>query len=355
MYNLQIASIVPSGEISRRLPYGDGHTLTGQTSDESNVRAPTDTRPIVASVKYYVPSNKTVVQACEHHIPAVIIPVLWEGDLLQRHIWSIDVPVKKIIVIVNRLELSAGYEAENNAFNQLRNVTEYLENEIPTSFIDVFYLDENLGFSRSLNLGMRIVSGWAPWWLCANADIGYTPGALMSVIPLVWKDHASGTLLYMLGQGFSAIIFTTHLISKVGLFDEHIWPAYVEDCDLMLRVRMAVGDVNINDHEGGEQGKYYYLQPEPALQHVGGQGSSSSFEYKFAARVQQAHRNNIAYYLTKWGISSTHWDSGAGFYKHGCGILAEGQFSKPFNVSTTEWEALPYVLDHDKKQNELFA
>mmetsp|Transcript_14460 Transcript_14460/g.59002 ORF Transcript_14460/g.59002 Transcript_14460/m.59002 type:complete len:419 (-) Transcript_14460:5613-6869(-) len=303
----------------------------------------------------YVPSNKTFVPACARYIPAIIVPVLWEVDLLPKNIWTIDVPTKKIIIVVNQLELPAKYAEENNASRQMRNVITTIQGDIPDKFLEVILTGENMGFARSMNLGMRKVMTWAPWWLCANADISYPPASLMSIVPHVWEDYQSGTVLYMLGHGFSAIIFTRHLISKVGLYDEHIWPAYVEDCDLMLRVRMAVGDVNIDNHEGGAAGKYYYLHPEPAFHHIGGQGSSSNSGYRFAARIREAHANNIQYYLKKWGVSLDRWYNGAGIYKHGCGIPMEDQYQSPFNLSRAGvWESLPFVAEHDRKQKYIF-
>ena len=74
----------------------------------------------------------------------------------------------------------------------------------------------------------------------------------------------------MLGIHFSAVVFTQHLVRKVGYFDENLWPAYVEDCDLMLRVCMAaVGlefDVDsISDVDWEVPGHYRYLQPKPSI------------------------------------------------------------------------------------------
>ena len=309
-----------------------------------------------SSAACFLPSSNITLPGCNTYIPAIIVPVLWEVELLPRNIWSIDVPVKKIILIVNHIELPVQFEVENHALRQMRNVVAQLQDDVPDPFLQVLFLKENLGFARSMNMGMRLASAWAPWWLCVNADISYTPGALLSVIPLIWKDHVNGTFLYMLGHGFSAIIFTRRFVSEVGLYDEHIWPAYVEDCDLMLRVRMTVGDVNKNHHEGGESGKYLYLQPAPPLMHVGGQGSSSNSRFRFAARIQQAHANNIVYYQKKWGITALQWEKGIGIHGHGCGVPMHNQFSSPFNVSLKDdWESLPFVLEHDKTQKEIFT
>ena len=188
-----------------------------------------------------------------------------------------------------------------------------------------------------------------------NVDISYPAGALSSVLPVIWDDYRNGTLLYMLGHGFSAIVLTRTLLARVGMFDEHIWPAYVEDCDLMLRVRMLVGEANVNHHEGGESGKYLYLNPNPLFHHIGGQGSSSNSGYGFAERVQRAHKNNIAYYLQKWGITHSHWEKGAEMHPHGCGIPMDNQHSRPFNLSHDDWEASLFVVEHDEKQKEIFG
>lgn len=308
-----------------------------------------------APVEYFLPSTKSTLHSPKTHIPAVIVPVLWEVDLLPENIWSIDVPVKKIILVVNHLNLPAEYEVEHAALRKMQLVIVHLRNQIPDAFLDVIQLEENLGFARSMNLGMRKVRNWAPWWLCVNVDINYPPGALLSVLPMIWDDHRNGTLLYMLGHGFSAIILTKTLLARVGMFDEHIWPAYVEDCDLMLRVRMLVGDANSNHHEGGESGKYLYLNPNPPFHHIGGQGSSSNSGYGFAARVHRAHTNNIAYYLQKWGITAFHWEKGAGIHPHGCGAPMDNQYSRPFNLSYDNWEASQFVVEHDKKQKEIFG
>ena len=315
-----------------------------------------DTALSIQQDHHYVPAKKLLVRATEnHHIPAIIIPVLWEYDLLSKSIWSIDVPVKKIILIVNHLRLPSRYVSEIESMAKLKNFTGLLEREIPNDFLQVVYLKENLGFAKSMNLGMKIVRSWASWWLCANADIIYTPGALGSVLPVIWGDHGNGTMLYMLGHGFSAIALTQHLLSRVGFFDEHIWPAYVEDCDLMLRVRLVAGDLPLHSDQGGESGKYFYLQPTPGLEHVGGQGRGSEDGFRFASKIQEAHKNNVEYYLKKWGLSALHWEKGAGVHRHGCGIPMTRQFTLPFNMSAPdEWNSLPFVIDHDRRQENVF-
>ena len=304
---------------------------------------------------YYVPAKNLSVQVPGNHIPAIIIPVLWEYELLSQSIRSIDVPVKKIVVIVNHFWLPSSYSPEIESMIKLKNLTRLLEREIPSDNFQVVYLKENFGFAKSMNLGMKLVGNWASWWLCANADIIYTPGALDSVLPFIWEDHGNGTMLYMLGHGFSAIIFTQHLLSRVGFFDEHIWPAYVEDCDLMLRVRMVAGDLPIHADQGGETGKYFYLQPSPGLKHIGGQGRGTEDGFRFASKIHAAHKNNVEYYFKKWGITASHWEKGAGIYKHGCGIPMAQQFTLPFNMSAPEeWNYLPFVTEHDKRQNNIF-
>ena len=49
------------------------------------------------------------------------------------------------------------------------------------------------------------------------------------------------TMVFMTAAHFSAVAVSRHMVRRVGVFDEALWPAYVEDCDLMMRVRLEAG------------------------------------------------------------------------------------------------------------------
>ena len=304
-----------------------------------------------------VPSTMEKVNLTTHdkvHIPVVIVPVLSETNLISRCLRTIDVPVKIIILIFNSNIVDISDEGKNTLIDLSKEI-DSLSTDFAESLV-VIRTRENMGYGRSMNLGMKL-SPWAEWWLCTNADVEFPPSSIQSVLPTIDRETRSGAMLFMLGIHFSAVILTQHLVRKVGYFDENLWPAYVEDCDLMLRVRIAaVGlefDVDsISDVDWEVPGHYRYLQPKPSLLHVGQQGSTGSI----GQQIARAHENNKRYYQKKWGISSKQWNSGRGIFSHGCGIPMEGQFQSPFNVSgNSRWEDLPFIQAHLEAQRSIFS
>lgn len=312
---------------------------------------------VIGEERALIPSTLVEVSAAQLHIPAILVSVLWETQYLSKCLRSVDLPVRKIVVVANSLvlppeEFIEESRKENEAFLAIRE----LQQIFPPNFLTVVYVGENLGYGRAMNLGMKLVSPWAPWWLCTNADISFPPEALRSVISFVWDDHKNGTLIYLLANGFAVNVLTRAAIKEVGMYDEHIWPAYVEDCDLMLRIRLVTGNVNTNPINGGQPGKYHNLIPSPQFLHAGGQGSGHGGAYNFRDRVHRAHQNNINYYLKKWGITQEHWHQGFGVFGHGCGVPMEGQFLVPFNATHRDnWEQNQYVIAHDAAQATVFG
>jgi hypothetical protein len=300
-----------------------------------------------------VPSTLQEVPISENHIPVFITSVLWEVGLLSSCIYSLDVPVRKIVIILNSLELPVSMMTEQvkDRLQKVRAEVEAVKARITPKHLVVVSVSQNLGYGRSMNVGMKMFPE-AEWYLLSNPDILYHSGTMASVLPFIWNDYTNGTLLYMLHH-FASIVFTQALIRKVGYYDDHLWPAYVEDCDMMLRVRMITGDLNIDKDSGGVTGAYYVLNHRVSLTHVGGQGSPNLGKYNFGAIVQEAHANNLQYHLTKWGISKEHWQRGNPI--GGCGVPMYGQHETPFNTSGAAWESLSVVTEHDKKQGTLFG
>mmetsp|Transcript_8472 Transcript_8472/g.35409 ORF Transcript_8472/g.35409 Transcript_8472/m.35409 type:complete len:769 (+) Transcript_8472:266-2572(+) len=304
-----------------------------------------------------VPSTMEKVNLATHtqvHIPVVIVPVLSETNLISRCLRSIDVPVSIIILIFNSNIVDFSDEGRKTLVD-LSEEIDALSTDFAETLV-VIRTRENMGYGRSMNLGMKL-SPWAEWWLCTSADVEFPPSSMQSVLPTIDREARSGAMLFMLGIHFSAVVLTQHLVQKVGYFDENLWPAYVEDCDLMLRVRMAaVGlefDVDsISDVDWEVPGHYRYLQPKPSLLHVGQRGSTGSI----GQQIARAHENNKKYYQKKWGVSSKQWNHGRGIFSHGCGIPMKGQFQSPFNVSgNSRWEDLPFIQAHLEAQRLIFS
>lgn len=328
-------------------PQADFHSRERQILDIYGAKA---TARDVAFVPSTLEQVDLTVNA-HSHIPVVVVPVLSETELLSRCLRSIDVPVKRIIVLLNSIATPEGQKKLSD-----------LSAELDTLFADygdflvVVHAKENMGFGRSMNLGMKL-SSWAEWWLCLNADVQFPSSSLQSVLPTIETETRNGTMLFMLGIHFSAVVLTQHLVQNVGYFDANIWPAYVEDCDLMLRVRVAAGGLDfdidsISDVDWEVPGQYRYLQAIPGILHVGQQGSAGSVRQQ----ISKAHENNIEYYLKKWGITRTQWSNGRGIFSHGCGIPMKGQFDRPFNFSEIgRWEDDPFIRAHLEAQSAIFS
>ena len=342
-------AIVLTVNTPEKQPLDDFHSREGQMIDAYS--AETAMRDIA-----FVPSTMERVNLATHmqsHIPVVIVSVLSETNLISRCLRSIDVPVKRIIMIFNSIIVSS-----DEGKQTLIDLNEEL-NALSTDFgesLVVIRTGENMGYGRSMNLGMKL-SPWAEWWLCTNADVEFPSSSLQSVLPTIDRETSSGTKLFMLGIHFSAVVLTHHLVRKVGYFDANIWPAYVEDCDLMLRIRVAAVGLNfdiesISEVDWEVPGQYRYLQPKPSFLHVGQQSSTGSI----GKQISRAHENNKKYYLEKWGISTKQWNHGRGPFSHGCGIPMKGQFQNPFNISGgSRWEELPFIQAHLEAQRSIFS
>ena len=303
-------------------------------------------------------SDNTTSSLSRLHIPAVIIPVLWEAEHVLNCIRSIDVPVRRLLLIVNTLNISDTFEVERVQLNHVRRTVQHIQGQFGTEHLFVHYAEKNMGFGPALNFGMQSIS-WANWWLCTSVDVLYPPHSLNSVVPFIHGQFAKGAMLFML-HDFAAVVFTRHMVARVGYFDDHIWPAYVEDCDLMLRVRKEAEKnheiSNATREVVNVTGEYYALNPTPSLKHAGQRGSRQPGDYNFASRIAHAHQNNVAYYLMKWGITNRHWSHGRGPFHHGCGVIMDGQYETPFNVDlqTAHWESISAVDAHDARQLAIF-
>jgi GT2 family glycosyltransferase len=92
-------------------------------------------------------------------------------------------------------------------------------------------------------------------------------------------------------------------VELVGLFDENIYPAYLEDCDWSYRAdllkvkRYTVSDIHAIHGEEGMTGSCT-VNSDPVLRE----------------KNARTHQNNFAYYRRKWG-----------------GINEREEFKTPFN------------------------
>ncbi len=78
-----------------------------------------------------------------------------------------------------------------------------------------------------------------PAYLLVNDDIYFNPGTLRRVCEISDEAINSRPIIFVKPNSFCAFIWTRLGVGKVGLFDENFWPAYYEDSDMRLRMKLA--------------------------------------------------------------------------------------------------------------------
>ena len=148
-------------------------------------------------------------------IPALIVPVLARPELLYRMLSSIDHPVGQLVVIDNGQVV----DPDQLAHLPLVEATTLLP------------LPANLGVAGSWNLGIK-VTPFAPYWLIANFDVVWPAGSLAALDDTAAPDRV---VLVDSPQPWCAFAVGERVVAEVGLFDEALHPAYMEDDDYERR------------------------------------------------------------------------------------------------------------------------
>ena len=161
------------------------------------------------------------------------------------------------------------------------------------------------------------------WGLVVNADISFYPGVLSKLSTGVEWNLATndkfgiGFTSLCCGSEWSAVIFTSRVASQVGLMDENFYPAYYEDEDYGIRVRLSgLQAVRIDEtpmHHGELDGSKDYLSglfDELYLHPKQDEGSK---------RWRESHQRGVKYghsYLEdKWGVQVGHFDTRGTFHE----------------------------------------
>lgn len=196
-------------------------------------------------------------------IPALIVPILTQPDLLTAMLDSINYPVERVIVIDN------GDVVDRNIGGR----TMY-----PFK-VRVIQPGANLGVSASWNLGIK-ASATAPWWLITNHDVTFGAGDLARLDQTV---EARAAVLYLM-LGMAAFAVTPPTLHAAGWFDEAIFPAYNEDIDYQRRCDLA-GVPRVEVGWSGTHVGSATIYSDPVLRHYN----------------SLTHPKNDVYYARKWG------------------------------------------------------
>ena len=150
----------------------------------------------------------------------MIVPVLTRPELLYRMVASIDHHVGHLVIIDN---------------GRCVDPAQLCDWASTVDRLTLLPMPSNLGVAGSWNLGIKSTP-FAPWWLVANFDIVWPAGSLASWAAL----NLTNRLCLSAGSPpWCAFSVGQDVVTRVGLFDEHLHPAYFEDNDYQRRVEHA--------------------------------------------------------------------------------------------------------------------
>jgi hypothetical protein len=165
-------------------------------------------------------------------LPLLGVPILNRIDLLHRLLDSLDVPVATLAIVDNSPAAHrGGPSALQPHLQELRQRGHPL-----IGAVEIARPFGNLGVASSWN---HILSAFAdaPLALLANNDVCFAPGVLAAALQRIDTARAQFLPLLPGAQEFSAFLITALTWNRIGLFDEHFYPAYHEDLEYRDRLR----------------------------------------------------------------------------------------------------------------------
>jgi len=217
-------------------------------------------------------------------IPVMIIPTYNRADLLARLIASIDYPIENLVIIDN----SPNHKQRDAIDDAL-----FLKGHAWRGYVESVHRIEhpNAGVGGSWNEGIKLFP--ADWWLLVNDDIQFAPSVVEHAGDLQkMHDFAAiqdlGCAYGNHGASFWAV--TQLGIETVGLFDENLFPAYLEDCDWARRADLL----------GVKRGNCPDINSVHGDNKLTGSCTINS-DLTVQANNVRTHGGNFSYYRAKWG------------------------------------------------------
>jgi len=123
-------------------------------------------------------------------------------------------------------------------------------------------------------------------WLIMNEDAWFLPGYLEQICNMA-RTHPTEPVIFLNNSNaFYCFVWTKRGRDEFGEFDENMWPAYYEDRDYLLRMKLM-----------GYNGFVYALQGCEPLPH----GKPKTGGMNYNAMLQGCGLLNRAYWMKKWG------------------------------------------------------
>lgn len=221
-------------------------------------------------------------------IPVIGVPVVNSTKWLKRLIESVDYPVDKFVIINNN-----GRGQLDDELNAIASTPhQYIKH------IKVTHLPANIGCAGAWNLIIKCYMQ-APYWIISNDDVAFKPGLLAEMAKTVADNPNVGTIHPRKGDfelgAWDLFLIHENAVTQLGLFDENTYPAYCEDADYLMRLKISKIPVIVGlEHS-------YYHGDEDASDYYNSGSQTQKTEPALKSHFTFVNNENIKYLTEKWG------------------------------------------------------
>lgn len=168
-------------------------------------------------------------------------------DLVRYHLESVDSDVKQVFVVLNTFSIAVTLEMKrllklfDCSHSRLGLKRKYQNSSGEFDCINPCIRkltilesgNRNVGFAGSFNIAAKkMLQNNIQYTIISNDDTRFRPGSLKNIGKLFAAKPKSCLLLF---SHFSSFGITISALRRIGVMDEHFWPAYSEDTDYYLR------------------------------------------------------------------------------------------------------------------------
>ena len=191
--------------------------------------------------------GKTVFHERSSILESITVFAFARPDLIRYHLESVDSDVKQVFVVLNTFSTSTTLEirrllklfdcSQSRSRLQRKYQSSRGEFDCINPFIRKLTVLEsgnrNVGFAGSFNIAAKkMLENNIPYTIISNDDTRFRPGSLKNIEKLFAAKPNSCLFLF---SHFSSFGVTLSALRRIGVMDEHFWPAYSEDTDYYLR------------------------------------------------------------------------------------------------------------------------
>ena len=232
-------------------------------------------------------------------------------DLVRHHLESIDFEVKQVFVVLNTFssivtlkmrKVLTLFDCSHSNFNLKRNNRNVVHKfECLNPFIRALIILEsdghNVGFAGSFNIvAKKMLNDNIPYTIVSNDDTRFRPGSLRKMAKII---GAKPKLCLFLFSHFSSFGITRSGLCRIGVMDEHFWPAYSEDVDYYLR--SILGNCQ-NFHASDRRDRLLVDHGEnPDIPTESATLKSGEYYRRMIKNTEDKNYGRDAYLCRKWG------------------------------------------------------